>query len=109
MHHTSRGGPAARRAIQRSGDLGTWQVQGACRSVDASVFFPPEGERGAARAIRDAAAKSLCSACRVVVECREHALGVPEPHGVWGGTSAEERAEILHPRRAVTTPPLPPP
>jgi WhiB family redox-sensing transcriptional regulator len=27
----------------------------------------------------------------VIVACREHALSVREPYGVWGGMSEEER------------------
>ena len=27
-----------------------WQLHGACRGADASIFFHPEGERGAGRA-----------------------------------------------------------
>jgi len=29
------------------------------------------------------------------VQCREHALSVGEPYGIWGGLSANEREELL--------------
>ena len=31
----------------------------------------------------------------VMEQCREHALQVQEPYGVWGGLTINERAEIL--------------
>jgi len=34
----------------------------------------------------------------VIQQCREHALKVREPYGVWGGLSEDERAEILSKR-----------
>lgn len=76
-------------------DRWAWQFAGACRSVSTSVFFHPEGERGAARERRAAAAKAVCAGCAVVAQCREHALGVREPYGVWGGLTEEERAVVV--------------
>jgi len=34
-----------------------------------------------------------------MVECREHALVLPEPYGVWGGLTAAERRVVLARRR----------
>ncbi|GAA2243460.1 WhiB family transcriptional regulator [Rarobacter faecitabidus] len=76
-------------------DLWEWQYKGSCRDVDDTVFFHPEGERGAARRRRAEAAKAICAECPVLQQCREHALHVREPYGVWGGMSEDERAEIL--------------
>ena len=70
-----------------------WQQQGACRGSDTELFFHPEGERGPRRANRETAAKAVCSACPVLLACREHALSVREPYGVWGGLSEHEREE----------------
>ena len=72
-------------------DVWEWQYQGACRRVDPAVFFHPEGERGPARRRRDEAAKAVCASCPVMRECREHALTVREPYGVWGGMTEQER------------------
>ena len=69
-----------------------WQYQGACMGVDSSVFFSPEAERGAKRERREQAAKKLCFQCPVIERCREHALTVREPYGVWGGLTEGERA-----------------
>ena len=68
-----------------------WQQQGACRSYDPSLFFHPEGERGPRRAGREARAKAVCATCPVIAACREHALAVREPYGIWGGLSESER------------------
>lgn len=75
-------------------DLWEWQFAGACRYVEPSAFFHPEGERGAARRQRADAAKAICAECPVIRECRSHALRVREPYGVWGGLTEEERASI---------------
>ncbi|ACQ81301.1 transcription factor WhiB [Beutenbergia cavernae DSM 12333] len=76
-------------------DLWEWQYQGSCREAEPSLFFHPEGERGSARRRRDAAAKAICAACPVLQQCREHALRVREPYGVWGGMSEDERVTFL--------------
>ena len=76
-------------------DAWLWQFNGACRGVESSVFFHPEGERGAARRGRAAAAKLICAACPVIEDCRAHALSAREPYGVWGGLTEEERALAL--------------
>jgi WhiB family redox-sensing transcriptional regulator len=69
----------------------SWQAHGACRGKDPEMFFHPEGERGRSRRLRVEIAKAVCATCPVIVACREHALSVREPYGVWGGMSEEER------------------
>jgi WhiB family transcriptional regulator, redox-sensing transcriptional regulator len=76
-------------------DLWDWQLLAACRGVDSSLFFHPEGERGAARSAREVAAKEVCMRCPVRAECAAHALSVREPYGVWGGLTEDEREELL--------------
>ncbi len=92
----------ARRLPGQLHEAWEWKARGACRAVDSTVFFHPEHERGAARATRDAIAKALCARCPVVRECREHALAVHEPYGIWGGLSAADREQILHPPALAT-------
>ena len=75
-------------------DAYEWQYKGACMGVDSSVFFSPEAERGAKRERREQAAKQLCFTCPVIKQCRDHALAVREPYGVWGGMTAGERAAL---------------
>ena len=60
-------------------DIWDWQMQGACRGMDSGYFFHPEGERGPARANREARAKQICEGCPVLEQCRRHALAVHEP------------------------------
>ena len=79
-------------------DIWDWQMHGACRGVDSSVFFHPDGERGRARAQREARAKEMCRECPVLRQCRSHALAVNEPYGIWGGLSEAERDALA--RRA---------
>lgn len=79
----------------RYADLWNWQLESSCRGMDSDVFFHPEGERGAAREMRERTAKAICAGCPVIRECREHALSVREPYGVWGGLTEREREEIL--------------
>lgn len=85
-------------------DLWEWQHQGACRDLDDTLFFHPEGERGPRRRQREAAAVAICQTCPVIEQCREHALRSREPYGVWGGLTEDERAKLLsgrdHPTRA---------
>ena len=75
-------------------DLWEWQLEGACREADSTLFFHPEGERGPARRNRDAAAQAVCSGCPVMEQCRKHALTVREPYGVWGGLTEDDREAV---------------
>ena len=76
-------------------DVWEWQFEGLCRTQSPELFFHPEGERGAARRTREAFATALCRECPVLQQCREHALSFPEPYGVWGGMSEDEREALL--------------
>lgn len=76
-----------------------WQYDGLCRNVDPDEFFSPEAERGAAKLRREEAAKEMCFRCPVIDTCREHALSVQEPYGVWGGLSESERTAIIAERK----------
>lgn len=75
-----------------------WQLQGACRGVDSSVFFHPDGERGQARQQRERRAKQWCRQCPVMRQCRAHALEVGELYGIWGGMTESERYAELRRR-----------
>ena len=72
-----------------------WQVQAACRGLDASTFFHPDNERGRSRRRREEEAKAVCARCPVTAQCLSWALSVQEPYGVWGGKSSTERDELL--------------
>ncbi|HCK78959.1 MAG TPA: WhiB family transcriptional regulator [Actinobacteria bacterium] len=82
-------------------DLWDWQLEGACRGLDSAVFFHPEGERGSARARREANAKAVCATCPVIAQCAAHALAVREPYGIWGGMSEDDRLAIYEAGKAL--------
>ena len=63
------------------------------------MFFHPDGERGPRRRNRENTAKAICASCPVIVACRQHALAVQEPYGIWGGLSEDDRLAILNQRR----------
>ena len=65
------------------------------RTKNFAGLCHPEGERGPARARREAQAKAVCFECPAMAACRAHALQVHEPYGIWGGLSEGERAQML--------------
>lgn len=69
----------------------TWHVEAACRQVDSSLFYSPEGERGPTRLRRERAAKQVCARCDVRELCAAYALANREPYGTWGGMSERDR------------------
>lgn len=92
------------RLPQPRAEVWDWQLEGACRGMDSAFFFHPTGERGPARARREAQAKAICQGCPVLDMCRHHALAVHEPYGIWGGLSESEReALIKRDKRAMQT------
>jgi WhiB family transcriptional regulator, redox-sensing transcriptional regulator len=73
-----------------------WRLDAACAGVPTSIFFPPDHpERRAERERREGLAKAVCATCRVRPQCREYALRMREPHGVWGGLSEDDRRSML--------------
>lgn len=87
-------GEVRRLPVPREGDW-DWQQQAACRGIDTSSFYHPENERGPSRLRREMRAKAICATCPVIESCLRWALAAREPYGVWGGTSAEDREQIL--------------
>jgi WhiB family redox-sensing transcriptional regulator len=76
----------------------TWRQSAACSGMDTSDFYPGDRERGPTLARRERRAKQVCARCPVIQECLAWALDAREPFGVWGGTSAKERARMLQVR-----------
>lgn len=62
----------------------------ACRGLDPELFYAESG----AAIVR---AKSLCGQCEVRERCLEWAIR-REEFGVWGGTTARERAALRRER-----------
>ncbi|MHB8682538.1 MAG: WhiB family transcriptional regulator [Acidimicrobiales bacterium] len=77
-----------------------WQGRAACKGPQATVFFPPtHAERKEEKLARETRAKAICQTCAVRAECLEYAIGIREPHGIWGGLNETERKQLLE-RRA---------
>ena len=74
----------------------TWQLRAACRGAESHLFFAPNHfERKEEKESREARAKQICATCPVIRPCREYALAIREPHGIWGGLTEMERKAIL--------------
>ena len=68
-----------------------WAKRAACQGVEPEVFFPVGS--GALKDTR--AAKAICSACPVILDCRDYAERSRQPFGVWGGLDEDERRMSL--------------
>lgn len=73
-----------------------WLAQGACLTADPDLFFPvATGEVGAQQAAR---AQRICDRCRVRRACLDFAMSSGQMHGIWGGTTPEERIRVRRQR-----------
>jgi len=75
-----------------------WRMKAACADVDTDIWFP--ADTNASPAARRAIA--ICQGCPVRTECLDHAMALPEFHGIWGGLTAPQRHELR--RRPVRIP-----
>src|ERR1700744_2312122 len=87
--------PHPRRPPPPVAEVGDGQLPGSCRGESTSLFFHPDGERGPARARRQAAAKAVWARSPPIEGCLQHRVPAREPYGVWGGMSEEERARFI--------------
>ncbi len=88
--------------IQAATDEGgrDFMAQGSCLSTgNPDQWYPDHSGRGS-----DARAKRICDRCYVQAQCLTYALDHDEDHGIWGGTTPQERADLLALARAVDTP-----
>jgi WhiB family transcriptional regulator, redox-sensing transcriptional regulator len=69
----------------------SWRDLAACRDVDPETFFPI-GTTDALGQLREA--RAICGRCPVAADCLDWALRVGQDHGVWGGTTPEERRAL---------------
>lgn len=82
-------------ALEAVDTTGQWYLQGACRGLDAAIFYPdPDAVDDVTRAL------AVCAGCGVRETCLAHALGRREPTGIWGGTTERERRRVLRRRRS---------
>lgn len=82
-----------------------WRSLSACRDENPDMFFP--APRSLTMFVQLARAKAICSGCPVTDECLRYALATRQDHGVWGGTSEEERRAMRR-LRPVASFPVPP-
>ncbi len=71
-----------------AGGLDWWRAA-ACRTADPEMFFPVSSSGPGREEV--ARAKEVCAACRVRRQCLQFAIATRQLHGVWGGTTEEER------------------
>ena len=73
---------------ERPGRPDWWRLA-ACRSADPDLFFPVSSAGPGREEV--ARAKEVCASCLVRRQCLQFALATRQAHGVWGGTTEEER------------------
>jgi WhiB family redox-sensing transcriptional regulator len=66
-----------------------WRASGACLTADPDLFFPIATGHVAAKQITKA--QQVCARCGVRQQCLEFAMRTGEAHGIWGGTTPEDR------------------
>ena len=73
-----------------------------CKGIDPSFFFPTgiPGRYGKNVETMEAENKKACNPCPMKEDCLEYALNTRQDHGIWGGTTPEERRQILKIRRS---------
>jgi WhiB family redox-sensing transcriptional regulator len=62
-------------------------AQALCSQTDPEVWFPETG--GSSHA-----AKAVCAGCPIAARCLDIALTRNEPHGIWGGTTPNQRRAL---------------
>jgi WhiB family redox-sensing transcriptional regulator len=66
-----------------------WRAAGACLHADPDLFFPVSTTGRVLEQI--AKAKAVCVQCPVRQECLKFAQAHDPIHGIWGGTTPEDR------------------
>lgn len=85
-----------RHAPELPPDPGTdWYDWASCQGIPLNEFYPTTGKRANV-------AKQVCYGCPVAAQCltfilrreAEHGVESSHRHGIWGGTTAKQRAQI---------------
>jgi WhiB family transcriptional regulator, redox-sensing transcriptional regulator len=69
-----------------------WRSLGACASADPDLFFPVSSAGAGQR--QEEEARAFCGRCQVCPQCLAFALATSQAHGVWGGTTEDERRRL---------------
>jgi hypothetical protein len=72
----------------------------ACENIPDAFFYDPESPQ---RYEMIRIAKSLCDACPLKLLCLEYALEAEEEHGIWGGMTPINRAQMRRLRKRVSS------
>lgn len=79
--------------------------EGLCLSLGKrgeDLFFTPDfKETEKEKRSRETRAKAICNACPIKATCLQGALKRREKHGIWGGTTPEERQRMIREQRLV--------
>lgn len=70
-----------------------WLANARCEGMDPELFFPRKSD----------AQKEIikfCLGCPVRLDCLQYALDAGAEHGVWGGTTQDERKKLRRKRQA---------
>jgi len=68
----------------------THEVDPECQKAP-HLFFPEDEPDPEKRLLTTKAAKKICKSCDMIEECFTYALETNQRHGIWGGTSPDER------------------
>jgi WhiB family redox-sensing transcriptional regulator len=79
------------------GGIGGWWVLAGCQSADPELFFPVSATGAGLAAVRRA--KAICAQCAIREQCLDYAIDSRQYHGIWGGTTEDERSAIAARRR----------
>lgn len=97
---TSTPAPAAQNLMQGIFDLGygtggdlSWMEDALCAQTDPDIFYPEKGGS-------TTPATSVCANCTVRSECLDYAVTNDIRHGIWGGTSDNDRKRMSRERKA---------
>ena len=75
-----------------------------CAETDPELFFPSETFEGALKIkevySNEMEAKKICGQCPYQLACFSYAIKAVDLHGIWGGTTAKDRASIRRGRGA---------
>jgi WhiB family transcriptional regulator, redox-sensing transcriptional regulator len=69
-----------------------WWSRAACSTTDPELFFPISPSGPALAQVQRA--KAICARCEIQQACFEYALAAGPIHGIWGGTTEEERRQL---------------
>lgn len=86
--------PHTSRLIVKDEPRPDWRDHAACLGKDPEDWFPvSELESGIALAHIESV-KAICSECPMAGSCLSWALETQQQHGIWGGLTVKERANL---------------